>query len=260
MTESQIRSNITYNQNILDELYMEKSKIESQLYELDLLRDKVSGLQQRFGDRQQHRQTMLQRITHSTIQNKILKTYYAVEGKFDGNTNININAVIEDQKVKLGDVSVESDGILKVGVSHSADGENSISVGSENANVKFNIDNSMLEGSGSVVVGNNTYTVTVTVSAESLQLEKSVSTQLEGGSVTSKVGIIKSNNENWKPVPVPVPIEVPYPGVIPEFDIDWETVGEVAVIGAVVYAGIYIGVAIYTGGGSIFVLPPPIPV
>ena len=76
MTESRIRSNITYNQNILDELYMEKSKIESQLYELDLLRDKVSGLQQRFGDRQQHRQTMLQRITHSTIQNKILKTYY----------------------------------------------------------------------------------------------------------------------------------------------------------------------------------------
>ena len=189
-----------------------------------------------------------------------LKFYYAVEGKFDGNTNIDINAVIEDQKVKLGDVSVESDGILKVGVSHSADGENSISVGSENANVKFNIDNSMLEGSGSVVVGNNTYTVTVTVSAESLQLEKSVSTQLEGGSVTSKVGIIKSNNENWKPVPVPVPIEVPYPGVIPEFDIDWETVGEVAVIGAVVYAGIYIGVAIYTGGGSIVVLPPPIPV
>ena len=50
MTESQIRSNITYNQNILDELYMEKSKIESQLYELDLLRDKVFGLQQRFGD------------------------------------------------------------------------------------------------------------------------------------------------------------------------------------------------------------------
>lgn len=189
-----------------------------------------------------------------------LKFYYAVEGKLDGNTNVDINVVIEDQKLKLEDVSIESDGILKVGVSHSADGENSISVGSENANVKFNVDNSMLEGSGSVVVGNSTYTVTVTVSAESLQLEKSVSTQLEGGSVTSKVGIIKKNNENWKPVPVPAPIEVPYPGVIPEFDVDWETVGEVAVIGAVVYAGIYIGVAIYTGGGSVVVLPPPIPV
>lgn len=189
-----------------------------------------------------------------------LRFYYAVEGKLDGNTNVDINAVIENQKLKLEDVSVESNGVLKVGVSHNAEDENSISVGSENANVKFNVDNSILEGSGSVVVGNNTYTVTVNVRAESLQLEKSVSTQLEGGSVTSKVGIIKNNNDNWKPVPVPVPIEVPYPGVIPEFDIDWETVGEVAVIGAVVYAGIYIGVAIYTGGGSVVVLPPPIPV
>lgn len=188
-----------------------------------------------------------------------LRFYYAVEGKIDGNTNVDINAVIENQKLKLEDVSVESNGVLKVGVSHNADDENSISVGSENANVKFNVDNSMLEGSGSIVVGNNTYTVTVNVKAESLQLEKSVSTQLEGGSVTSKVGIIKDNNPNWKPVPVPVPVEVPYPGVIPEFDIDWETV---AVIGAVVYvgyAGIYIGAAIYTAGGSVAFLPPPIP-
>lgn len=189
-----------------------------------------------------------------------LKFYYAVEGKVDGNSNIDINTVIEDQKIKLEDVSLESDGILKVGTSHSADGENSVSVSSENANVNFNVDNSMLEGSGSVVVGNNTYTVTVQVSAKSLQLEKSVTTVVEGGSVTSKVGIVKDNDSNWKPIPVPVPVEVPYPGVIPEFDIDWELVGTVAVVGAVVYAGVYIGVAIYTGGGSMVVLPPPVPV
>lgn len=102
MTESQVRANITYNQNILDELYMEKSKIESQLYELDMLRDKVSGLQQRFGEKQQHRQTMLQRFTHSTIQNKILKTYYdGMKGLLSGTEFNSAYEGLSESKCKI---------------------------------------------------------------------------------------------------------------------------------------------------------------
>lgn len=188
-----------------------------------------------------------------------LKFYYAVEGKVDVNSNVDLNMVIEDQKLKIKDFSMESGGILNVGTSYGADGEGSVSVGSENANVSFNVNNAQVEGSGSVVVGNNTYTVTIRVSAASLELEKAIMTEIDGGSVTSKVGIIKDNNLNWKPIPVPVPVEVPYPDPIPEFEIDWETVGTVAVIGTVVYAGVYIGAAIYTGGGSLVILPPPLP-
>lgn len=71
------------------------------------------------------------------------------------------------------------------------------------------------------------------------------------------IGIEKTNNSSWKHVPVPVPVELPYPGVVPDFEIDWETVGEVVIIATAVYTVIYIGAAIYTGGGSVVVLPPP---
>lgn len=76
MTANQIRSNIAYNEDIIDELYEEKMNIERELDELDALKSKISNLQAKFEDRQQHRQNMLLGFTRSVIQNKILKTYY----------------------------------------------------------------------------------------------------------------------------------------------------------------------------------------
>lgn len=76
MTTYQIRSNIRYNEDILDQLQIEKREIERKLEELDALKGKVSNLQLRFGDKQEQRKTMLLGAARSTVQNKILGIYH----------------------------------------------------------------------------------------------------------------------------------------------------------------------------------------
>lgn len=187
-----------------------------------------------------------------------LTFYYAVDAEIDSASNVDINMVIEDQRVKIDNISAETGGMLSIGTECNMDGDGKISVSSDNSSVSFDYTGT-LEGSGTVTIGNNTYTVTIIASPDKLVLEESVTTEVEGGSVTTKIGIEKKNNSSWKPVPVPVPVEVPYPGVLPEFEIDWEAVGTVVVVATAVYTVIYIGTAVYTGGGSLVVLPPPIP-
>ena len=188
-----------------------------------------------------------------------LTFYYAVDAEIDNESNVDINMVIEDQRVKIDNISSETGGMLSIGTECNMDGEGKISVSSDNSSASFNVTGVPLEESGSVTIGNNTYTVTVIARMDKLVLEESVTTEVEGGSVTTTIGIEKTNNSSWKPVPVPVPVEVPYPGVVPDFEIDWETVGDVVIIATAVYTVIYIGAAIYTGGGSVVVLPPPVP-
>lgn len=188
-----------------------------------------------------------------------LTFYYAVDAEIDGASNVDINMVIEDQRVKIDNISAETGGMLSIGTECNMDGEGKISISSDNSNVSFDLTNQEVGGSGSVTIGNDTYTITVIARLDRLVLEESVKTEVDGGSVTTKIGIEKKNNSSWKPVPVPVPVEVPYPGVLPEFEIDWEAVGTVVVVATAVYTVIYIGTAVYTGGGSLVILPPPIP-
>lgn len=188
-----------------------------------------------------------------------LTFYYAVDAEIDSASNVDINMVIEDQRVKIDNISAETGGMLSIGTECNMDGEGKISISSDNSNVSFDLTNQEVGGSGSVTIGNDTYTITVIARLDRLVLEESVKTEVDVGSVTTKIGIEKKNNSSWKPVPVPVPVEVPYPGVLPEFEIDWETVGNVVIVATAVYTVIYIGTAIYTGGGSLVVLPPPIP-
>ena len=187
-----------------------------------------------------------------------LTFYYAVDAEIDNEGNVDINMVIEDQRVKIDNISAETGGMLSIGTECNMDGEGKISISSDNSSVSFDVTGT-LEGSGSVTIGNNTYTITIIATPDKLVLEESVTTEVEGGSVTTTIGIEKTNNSSWKPVPVPVSVEVPYPGVVPDFEIDWETVGDVVIIATAVYTVIYIGAAIYTGGGSVVVLPPPVP-
>lgn len=102
MTTYQIRSNITYNENILDELRTEKREVERKLVELDALKVKVSNLQSRFGDKQEHRKTMLLGVTRSTIQNKILKTYYdGMNGLLSGTEFSNAYEGLSESKRRI---------------------------------------------------------------------------------------------------------------------------------------------------------------
>lgn len=76
MTVEEIRSNIRYNENLIDQYISEKADLEKQIDELDLLKSKYSSVQTNFGDRQQQRQNKLASFLSSGVQNKILGRYY----------------------------------------------------------------------------------------------------------------------------------------------------------------------------------------
>ena len=76
MTEAEIWSNIRYNENKIDEYADQIRRLERQINELESLRNKCSSLQSRFAERQQHRQSKLQALLGSSIQNQIVRKYY----------------------------------------------------------------------------------------------------------------------------------------------------------------------------------------
>lgn len=75
MTVNEIRNNIIYNENLIEQFYAEKRAIESQIDELEQLRDKFTTLQNNFGAKQESRQQGLLRFSHAIVSNKIFSNY-----------------------------------------------------------------------------------------------------------------------------------------------------------------------------------------
>ncbi len=151
--------------------------------------------------------------------------YYKTGTTVKGNTDITINSTINDQRLDFKGFSYK--------VKLDDKGRNNISFGTDGSMAK----------STSITIGNTSYTITAgaKVWSRTTYLENSISTKIEGGSVSSAVGIKQTGQSNWKSLPVPVTVESPYISQIP--DIDWEEVGKkvaigvgtIVVIGAVVY-------------------------
>ncbi len=75
MTSSEIRNNIRYNENLINQYNTEKRNINNKLDELECLRDKFSALQNDFGNRQFKRQQSLSIYSSKRLQNKIFGSY-----------------------------------------------------------------------------------------------------------------------------------------------------------------------------------------
>jgi hypothetical protein len=122
-------------------------------------------------------------------------------------------------------------------------------VATDNAEVNLNTDGSV-GYSAKVVSGNDTYEVSITISSNKITVEKSVTTEVEGGSVTSTIGIEKTNNNpEWEPIAVPV--EEPKTVYIPSFEFDWEALAATALSIVVICAGVYL--VVQTGGAVLIV-------
>ena len=76
MTVEEIKTNIRYNENLVDEYFIKKKKIESDIFDLEKLRDKFGSLQSNFCERQQKRQLGLAKFTAINVKNKVFNTYY----------------------------------------------------------------------------------------------------------------------------------------------------------------------------------------
>ncbi len=75
MTIEEVRSNIRYNEDLIDQFTAEKNGLYNQIEELEALGGKFTNLQTKFGDMQSARQQKLR--SFATISNKIFSSYLA---------------------------------------------------------------------------------------------------------------------------------------------------------------------------------------
>lgn len=180
--------------------------------------------------------------------------YYSVNADIRGNSDFDVNLIAEDQKIKFKNISysTDSDGALSFGVEGNTDEEVSVSVSSDRTS--FSINNSgELEGSATMKVGKDTYTVKGKMSLEEVSFEESIKTEDEVGSITSTIGIKKKNDNGWTPLPVPA-VE-PEPIQLPQFeapDINWGYVAAGVAAGVIIAGAIVL--APETGGASLVAL------
>lgn len=180
--------------------------------------------------------------------------YYSVNADIRGNSDFDVNLIAEDQKIKFKNISysTDSDGALSFGVEGNTDEEVSVSVSSDRSS--FSINNSgELEGSATMKVGKDTYTVKGKMSLEEVSFEESIKTEDEVGSITSTIGIKKKNDNGWTPLPVPA-VE-PEPIQLPQFeapDINWGYVAAGVAAGVIIAGAIVL--APETGGASLVAL------
>lgn len=188
-----------------------------------------------------------------------VSVYYKVSGKINGTGDIDLNYIIQEQRAQLKDYNYTYD--FGGGISASIDNEGNLSVETSGENIPTTtISETGMSVSYENKIGANTYSYyfEFDVFKQEFTMEEKVTTDFEVGSVSSTIGIKYSNDSSWKPLPAPVPVESPYTCQIPDFDIDWETVGNVVVIAGITYAVVKTAAAIAlipaTGGASTVLL------
>ena len=139
-------------------------------------------------------------------------SYYSVNADIRGNSDFDVNLIAEDQKIKFKNISysTDSDGALSFGVEGNTDEEVSVSVSSDRT--EFSINSGELEGSATMKVGKDTYTVQDKMSLEEVSFEESIKTE-DGGIDYISYRDKRKNDNGWTPLPVPAvepePIQLP---------------------------------------------------
>lgn len=75
MNSYEIRNNIRYNENLIDQYYSEKAGIVTKIEELEQLQKRFTTFQNEFCEIQDHRQLGLTKFSQTTISNKIIPSY-----------------------------------------------------------------------------------------------------------------------------------------------------------------------------------------
>lgn len=175
--------------------------------------------------------------------------YYSVSGKYDNSSEIDIDLVVNNQKLELKKISVSEELGDSIGINGDLlSGEVEVSGKTDDGDIKFGV-NGACECETSFAEGDTTYTIKTEFSYEKMVFEESVATKIGEGTITSAIGIEKVNDNGWTPSPVSEDkIEVVQLPKLQEIDIDWQDVAFVAggliCIGGIIFA-------IPTGGASL---------
>lgn len=149
-----------------------------------------------------------------------LTFFYEIEAEIDNDSNIDV--VLKDQHAEFNKITIalaENGEDIKIELEVSED-EIGISAdhGNVNAGIDFDFSEGVVEGTGSVTVGDNTYTSKLGVGIGKIVVSESIKTEVGDGSVTTEIGLEKKESEgnsNLNLAPVTVPVTVPETVVAP---------------------------------------------
>lgn len=75
MTVEEIKYNIHYNENLIDEFRVKKNKVQAQILELETLLNKYIALQERFDNRLHQRKSKISPLVQLMYPNQIMGRY-----------------------------------------------------------------------------------------------------------------------------------------------------------------------------------------
>lgn len=99
MTEQEIKSNIRYNEELVEPYQGQMRELEEQISSLECLKNKFTTLQTNFGSRQDARKRCLSSVSSRVSQIKIASRYYSgMNDLLNGTEFINAYNGLEDAK------------------------------------------------------------------------------------------------------------------------------------------------------------------
>ncbi len=248
--------------NLIDE-YLDRDDILSKISKDGLTEEDINSIdnKDKLNDiLQEYAKLILKNIPDTEIDNDLeipigvgVSFYYKTKVNTNSGSDVTVKTTLDQHKLEFQDVEISSGGKF-FGASIDSD---KVSVEAKNSyGSKMTFNGEEVGYSNTFKDKDSTYTHKIIVNPQKgeLKVEESIKTEIGNGAVTSTVGIKKTKN-NYKKLPEPKPVDVPYPCRIPQFNVDWNKVGKIAVeTVAVTGAVIVIGAAVYFSGGTVCLL------
>lgn len=130
--------------------------------------------------------------------------YYSVEGKYDNDSDININMQLDEHKIKIKNFSMSSGDLFGIGAQANSDGKVNVTGSNDSGSVSFDNLSGISNGTP-VKIGDTTYTINLDIDPNGdINFSETVRSDFESGYISSTIGIKKHNNQDsYVPTPVP---------------------------------------------------------
>ena len=130
--------------------------------------------------------------------------YYSVEGKYDNDSDININMKIDENRIKFKNFSTSTGDLFGIGAQANSDGKVSVTGSDDNSSVSFDTLSSISNGT-SVDINGSTYSINLNIDPDgTIDFSEHVRSDFDFGYIESTIGIKKhSNKDSYVPLPVP---------------------------------------------------------
>lgn len=117
MSSSDIRGQISYYENVLDQYYDEKASLESQIQDLEILKGRLKEIQERSEAMQQSRKNRLSILGENGVSNNLFSKYFSgmsslLSGSEYVSANNGMSSSIEITQAEIYRLSGQLDNVI----------------------------------------------------------------------------------------------------------------------------------------------------